>query len=340
MSGGRFMLRTPSGGGGGLAISGTSGTLDHDQAVTITGSGFGTKAVAAPLVWEDMADGVLDELVTRDGSVVFNTNNLRHAHSTKNARSNYKVIGEGYYFGYDNGDAPKWFVQYWIKLASNWHFGTTAYPDESDDGLANVKIFRLFPIGGRTYTNVYYAVAGYDGQFYRIVENDTLDTGDIRGEDFESWFAVNVWHLVQVQYGENSGVDQLNGSIKLWIDGVLRDEMLTLNTNASDDGEAIDKRPYAIGFYDSWKPSDAAVANMYAYYGDIYVDDSWCRVELGNASTYAACTVREIQIPTSWATGSIGVTFKTNTFGTGASAWLYVVDATGAISAGFAVTLA
>src|SRR5262245_53134787 len=34
-------------------IAGLAGTLDHKGSVTINGSGFGTKATAAPVVWDD-----------------------------------------------------------------------------------------------------------------------------------------------------------------------------------------------------------------------------------------------------------------------------------------------
>ena len=318
------------------AVTGVSGTVTNNQTVVISGSGFGTKAVAAPLVWEDFADGALaPNLVTRAGTFVANTNNLRHPFSTRNARSDYK--NQGYYFGYDATTAPKWFVQYWIKLASNWRWGTTTYGG-GDDGLANIKFFRMFPTGSRTYANAGYSLHGFNGgNVLRFVENGAQNYINVDGR---SWFTANVWHSVQVEYGENTAAGATNGTMRLWVDGVLRDSITTLDTNPTADGSAVNKRPYIIGFYDSWAASDAAVSNMYAYYGDIYVDNSWARVELGDAATYAACRHREMLIPTAWAAGSVSARVAQGTFTAGETAYLYVVNASGQVNAsGFRVTV-
>ena len=39
------------------SISGVNGTVSHNQSVTISGSGFGTKSPAAPRVYSDFEDG-------------------------------------------------------------------------------------------------------------------------------------------------------------------------------------------------------------------------------------------------------------------------------------------
>jgi hypothetical protein len=145
---------------------------------------------------------------------------------------------------------------------------------------------------------------------------------------------------VQVAYGENSGAGQSNGTMKLWIDGVLRDSVTNLDTNPTADGSAINKRPYIIGFYDSWSPADANVSNQYAYYADVYVDSSWSRIELGNAPTYASSTRREMLVPTVWSGTLISARVAQGGFTTGQTAYLYVVDAAGQVNSnGFPVTI-
>lgn len=317
------------------AIGGVTGQVSHNQTIVITGNGFGAKASAPPLVWEDFSDRALDpKLVTRGGSVVLNSDNLRHPFSTRNARSDYKA--SGYYFGYDEASAPRWFVQYWVKLAPNWHWGTSTYGG-GDDGLANIKFFRMFPRGDRNYSNVGYSAHGFTGaDVLRFVENGVQN---YLGVNFKDWFGLDTWHNVQIEYGENSGAGQQNGTLRLWVDGRLRDSTTTLDTNHAADGPAVDKRPYIIGFYDSWGPSDAAVSNMYAYYGDIYVDRSWARVEIGNSAIYAECTHREILVPTAWSGESISARVQQGTFAPGQTAYLYVVDDTGRVNtAGHPVT--
>ncbi len=320
------------------AVGSVSGTVTHDQTLVITGSGFGTKATPAPLVWEDFSDSALDpKLVTRGGAVALNGDNLRHAFSTKNARSDYKAPGGGYYFGYDEGTAPKWFVQYWVKLAPNWVWGSKTF-GESGDGLSNIKFFRMFPTGDRNYSNVGYSMHGFrGGEVLRFVENGVQDYIRVSAHN---WFTPGTWHSVQVEYGENSAAGQPNGTMRLWVDGVLRDSTTTLDTNHAADGVAVNKRPYVIGFYDSWAPSDAAVPNMYAYYSDMYLDSSWSRVELGDAATYAGCTHREMLVPTAWGANSISARVQQGTFTPGQPAYIYVVDGAGRVNAtGYRVTI-
>ena len=136
------------------------------------------------------------------------------------------------------------------------------------------------------------------GQLLRFVENDQPSTRYLGG-DARNWFTNGVWHLVQVQTSENSAVGAADGTIKLWIDGVFRDSA-SIVTNASGDGSHILKRPYIIGFFATWGVTDQSVSNMYTFQGGVYVDNTWARVELGNAPTYDSCTHREIQTPTSW----------------------------------------
>ena len=318
-------------------VSGVNGTVANNQTITITGAAFGTKAAAAPLIWEDFSDGALDPNLVNHGPgpATINATNLRHSFSTKNVRADYKTAGA--YFGFDNTTAPKWFVQYWFKLASNWHWGTSTF-DGGDDGLANVKFFRMFPTGSRTYANAGYSTHGFSGgDTLRFVENGVQF---YTGVNAQSLFTLNVWHCVQVEYAENTAAGAANGTMRLWVDGVLRDSTTTLDTNPVGDGPAVDKRPYIIGFYDSWSPSDAAVPNMYAYYSDIYVDRALSRVEIGNAPTYAASTHREMLIPTAWSAGSISAKVTQGTFTTGQTAYVYVADATGRVNAaGFRVTI-
>ncbi len=313
------------------------GHVAHNQTITITGASFGTKPGAAPLVWEDFSDGEVDANLVNHGPgpAVINGDNLRHPFSTRNVRADYKTAGA--YFGYDAATAPKWFVQYWIKLASNWHWGASTF-DGPDDGLANVKFFRMYPKGSRDYANVGYSMHGFrGGEVLRFVENGEETYFGVNGQGL---FTPDEWHSVQVEYGENSGAGEANGTMRLWVDGMLTDSTTTLDTNPVRDGEPIDKRPYIIGLYDSWRPSDKDVDNMYAYYSDVYVDNGWSRVELGNAPTYAASSHREMLIPTAWSTDTITARVTQGTFTKGEKAYIYVVDASGRVNAvGFKVNI-
>ena len=76
----------------------------------------------------------------------------------------------------------------------------------------------------------------------------------------------------------------------------------------------------------------ASPGNSYAYWDDAYVDTTRAHVEIGDAPTYAACTQREIQIPTSWNSTSITVTANRGAFGGLPNTYLYVTDRNGAVN--------
>ena len=79
---------------------------------------------------------------------------------------------------------------------------------------------------------------------------------------------------------------------------------------------------------------------------EFWIDDAYvqtgtqARIELGNAATWGACTWREIQVPTAWASGQATITLNTGQFSTGNHAYLYIVDSSGAYNTtGYDITI-
>jgi hypothetical protein len=68
---------------------------------------------------------------------------------------------------------------------------------------------------------------------------------------------------------------------------------------------------------------------------DVYVDTTWARVMVGNASTLANSTHREIQIPSAWSDTEITVTYNQGSFANQETCYLFVVDSDGTASAGY-----
>ena len=71
------------------------------------------------------------------------------------------------------------------------------------------------------------------------------------------------------------------------------------------------------------------------WWTDIYMDITPARVMLGNASTWASSTHREIQIPVTWGASEITVTCNTGSFEDEAAVYLYVFDDDNNASVGF-----
>jgi hypothetical protein len=74
---------------------------------------------------------------------------------------------------------------------------------------------------------------------------------------------------------------------------------------------------------------------------DIFIQGgTQARVEIGDASTWSACTHKEIQPPTAWSASSITVNFNRGSFTSGGKVYLYVVDANGGVNTqGYPITI-
>lgn len=80
--------------------------------------------------------------------------------------------------------------------------------------------------------------------------------------------------------------------------------------------------------------------DLMTHWDDVYIQvGGWARVEIGNASTWAACTHREVQLPTAWSTTEITYTEQQGSLPDG-TAYLYIVDENGDVNAsGYEITL-
>lgn len=76
------------------------------------------------------------------------------------------------------------------------------------------------------------------------------------------------------------------------------------------------------------------------YYSEVYIDTTFSRVEVGNNETYENCTHKEIQIPSSWSSNEITITFHKGSLTSGSIAWLYITDADQTVnSSGYPILL-
>jgi hypothetical protein len=79
-----------------------------------------------------------------------------------------------------------------------------------------------------------------------------------------------------------------------------------------------------------WEGGDGSMPDSvdtnWRYFDDAYVDTTWARVILGNASTYSACTIIEPQIPTSWSSTSIVVTINLGAIPSEVPSYIYVFN--------------
>jgi hypothetical protein len=73
-----------------------------------------------------------------------------------------------------------------------------------------------------------------------------------------------------------------------------------------------------------------------AWFDDVYVSSTQARVEVCNASTYDACTIKHLQYvdPAKWTDTQIELKLRNMSAFKGSPAYLYVVDKDGNVSSG------
>jgi PKD repeat protein len=316
-------------------ISGVTGSVADGASIVIAGSSFGSKSAAPPLVYDNFEAGgghgaVIDATATvgawtqvgLDGSQYpyFNTSvkyrgaaAMEARFSAGQATSGVKISGN-----YDD----HFYIDAWIN-----------YDKEDAAPWSRVrKLFLMFGDGVQEYPQIHFGTS-------ECVENPSFHPSGYAsltdGTSVVYPFSVNAiaggWHHLQtwVQASDN-GI--ANGKIRVWLDGVLRatsDAYLTVTNNTGNWDHL------RVGYYHAHDEipglCDASPGDAYVYWDNVYVDNTPARVEIGNAATYAACTLREIQIPSAWSTTSISATVNTGAFADG-GAWLYVVNGNGVVS--------
>jgi len=387
-------------------IASTSGTLAHNQVLTINGSGFGVKSPVAPLIWDSCDHGLT--IIQRGWS----------NYDPKSALAAYNLD----YRGVTAGVAmPHSFATKY--LCGKFDPAFSGGPSTSDNGrnidfwktLAVTLPFKFFVSwrrrGHPLWTFVYdynYKLVDYsaasepyantpDGDaqsFYISYDNGPQDatalTNSSIQNNIDNFGANNRRSLLQddgagfpppyppTNESVAAGFNGLyhygasgNSEFTKWCQAewVQKSDPVSGYLTQYVDCQQFWPRPSAMPAghttYDAW-PTDRIVqvnssgvstgipqpnrtitiggfnrnsgANNWRYYADIYLDTTWSRVCIGDSNVYNNCTVREMQIPSSWSTGLIQVQLKQNTLAALNGNWLYVIDDIGAISPAFQLT--
>lgn len=318
-------------------ITGVSGSITHGNSITILGTGFGVKGGSdpnKPLIWADF--------------------------ETSDSPTSLGVI-TSWHVNYDHGTANESYgplvrttggIQYGIS-ASNMVGTWPGIDGRLLDFRLQLAMTKVYMYGKRRWTHMGYGGSGV--KYFRIYNNTGGDVvastanngwfGDegcfSSGNNQRVTFPLNVWHthefLWKQSTSSNCGADTGNGYFEFIQNGIRLQFSNTFATHTS----ATFGQGNGLRLFDNYNaPQDSFMQpdGAKVYQDDLYLDDTWARVMIGNASTFAASTIREVQIPTSWSDGSIKVQINRGSFGASASAWLYVIDRNNVPSAGLPIT--
>jgi len=302
-----------------VSISSVTGTTT----LTISGSGFGTHADESPndantiaRLWDNFesgtcstATGKWDYGVSHAG-VVMNTANNR----TGSTYCAEQVRGESKNSSLNHtGDATKTSIYMYC-----WRNFEAFNPSEA----TNFKNWRVYPSGG---SNQYLQMV-WDSSRSTLGFVTGITEGGPNSEGTIGADGIDAWHMYEIFIDASTGK---------WIFG--KDGRYILDTTYSYFGSY---NSYRI-IFDQYCNGSSRTDKTYT--DDTYISWTQARVMLSDHSTWDSTHSgqhQEIQIPTAWSDTSITVTLNQGSFTSGSTAYVYVVDSTGAVNAtGYEITI-
>lgn len=337
-------------------VQGISGSVLNSATLTIVGTGFGSKPVAAPLAYDSFdsypADTFLGDLLRQGSRYGYlgrpSTDLYRSSVVTspagrtgKSARvinfpsatdplryqrqvlySADSLLSTSRYFTIDAWlytDPDAWSGSAGYQFKS---FGLSHDPDWSDQTPGFITCFWNYTSGAPNFPG-------------GMLEH--WPSGALQDHWMKSGILDRTWiHLrCYVDAGSVGGsVTVRDGSLQLY-----NENTPIVNTPAKFYDDSVGARRMLSFYFGAYVGSATTGGRMDAYWDDVYIDNSWARVEIGNASVYSSCTHREIQIPSAWTPSAVSCTVSQGSFANGQQAFLYVADATGTMNAqGYPIT--
>ncbi len=330
-------------------VTAVQGTFQSGQMLTISGSGFGSKNQAAPLVWDDFEGGASGQSIAG------------------NRPAAESLDGDWTWDDYTNGVGPRYSNELTMPnsaMSSKHHFSGDGYNnsleiyhDVRETGDAVYFSFyyyydRLNDIWSRNhkpwvvYGNTGYYPSAYigagnptesDGTFRNSVQDSGIDAdilwGNISISDLAGEWVRHEFYLQQSSPNGNDGVWQHTAH------RVTQPEIITVEDEDNYKTRATSDywEQWHFGSYHSTS-STGSIADVYL--DNIYFDSTRARVEIGNASTWGNSTVRELQVANTWSDTSIRINIESSYLRNLSEVYVYVVDANGDVnSTGYPVSV-
>jgi hypothetical protein len=312
-------------------VNSVSGTFNHGNYITITGSGFGSKSPAKPKVWAPFEEG----MATADPNLSSGTLSTKYkvdATSQYNSRSKYNVSN----IAKTNGVKTAADLRTYISSSEFFVFARRKFPATLFQNVSNFKMFWAWPeLEGCTGNSQPYINMVFDymnGRMnYSYQFGSGVTTDGVQPPDNGSWVT---WEIQE----KKGTVNNYDGNLKWWENGILKTNKNVLNVSSTYPANTY----CAILFQDFWTETVAGkgyLDNAKDYIDDVYMDDTWARVMIGNASTFNASTHREPLIPTAWSASSITAYFNQGSFPNGSKVFVFVIDSNGNASPGKEITI-
>lgn len=327
----------------------TSGTISSGVC-TVGGASFGSKATAAPLHFDTFAEGTAGDTIgqhstywsdptSADNRAYYSTDQVRvSGHKSAKATAVYSTGATGQLIKNNVGfsSTGKIYLNYWIRYdigtssGNYWQLKSFSICNSlSDNGDITYPQLSLF--------NFYYSAddktLGYIANtWFGSGSNDQLNLINSSASN-ENVLRSQAWYNIIIQANQGT-VGTADGSYSVSISAPSFSAPYGVNSRANTmvlgDATNTTNRIDALKIWAYHAPAPTVGGQAVHYFDGIYIDNSWARVELCDASTRSASAHCEIQIPTSWSTTSVATTFKQGAFSGGQQVYAYVTDEDGA----------
>lgn len=321
------------------SVSSVTGTLSQGSEITIAGSGFGT-GPTTQLIWDDFEGGADGTTIPASPEVgTWNRNNTtgdtRYSNTQKHSgslamRATHSSAEAWQQFNVTFSDSTYLYASFWF-----WYDAPLA----TESGQMKLCQVHGYPGTGDFAPGV--MLGGFSGTWfasYISYEDNTSDHQQNWYADYPGEWDINgdhpptrqTWHHFEF-IGKQSTPNTANGSIDARINGtsVYTQNNVMTRKNSGSYWNLIE---FCVGMTNFTSNNDT-------YLDDVYVNNTWARVEIGDNATYGNCTRRDIMPTTAWSATSITADFNAGGLADDTTAYLFVVDADGVASSGYEVTI-
>jgi len=341
----------------GALVSSVSGEVNHGGSITVFGSGFESEGPEI-IMWDDFESGTLGDYLVGNPPAITHSGILYSMFNFE-PENGQVIVYDDEYSRYGNKAAKlSWtdnedtgfgcigcgpFQQLYMSWQRRHRPITNGEIVYNPPAFENHKMFRTWANAdpsGRCMEH--YASVGGESYWRLTTQAEGI------GYETRSWptpganFAgtVDTWQRWEYHIKTNNpGV--ANGILKMWINNSTQEPRCFYSTDfgeeipcedlemtACDGGETGFATRVIIGQMTRYHLFD----EVNAWFDDLYVATSPARIEIGNASTWAECTDKNVQPHLTWNENVIEVQVNTGAFQQGQTAYLYMIDSAGNVS--------
>lgn len=334
-----------------------------DNTIAITGTGFGANSQDFEWTGGNIENGVVGEHFAKDGwsneqdSITCRYDSTTAHSGNKSVLFRYDdalydvVSSSSLEYEYPNPVSEMYFTFY-VRL-DRYDSDEIQSFQWKNPRIKNLSGYNLVVPGSSGIygdmwwygDNYYLSNRGWGNNAWSVTRNGvTYSPWGFQGHSdafvFNEWQRVEYWWKKSSANGAADGVYEAR---RVGYSGEIITARYDLVTHDATNADQ-DYRYILLGqYYGNLKNADGSEftgsRHMDVRFDDIYISQSRARVEMGNASTFAACTHREIQPALTWSDTGITGTFNQGSFETGDTVYFFVVDEDGIPSDGYPVTI-